>query len=220
MLLGKLEDAPEYHSLYLKQVSSKRMINISSLTQCIPKQKRKSLLLDHAFSGCDTTSSIFGQGKTKLYKKSILEGKHELVDIFYSSSSTENDIVNAGEELVALLYGCSLDDLRYKNYKKQLYKSGSIQKDVDLRRLPPTSSSTKYHSLRVYHQVQEWLGINLDPLSYGWEIHEHKLSPKTSDIGIAPESVLKKLKCGCKTSCNKNCSRRKININCTDFCRR
>ena len=99
--------------------------------------KKKVVAVRSCFSGCDTTSPIFGQGKTKLYKKSILEGKHELVDIFYSSSSTENDIINAGEELVVLLYGGdtpSLDDLRYKNYKKQLYKSGSIQKDVDLRR--------------------------------------------------------------------------------------
>ena len=222
LLLTKLEEGPEYHSLYLKQVSSKRMINISTFILCMPRQRRKSLLLRHAFSGCDTTSSIFGQGKTKLYKKSILEEKQELLDIFCSSSSTDKDIVSAGEKLVVLLYGggdYSLDDLRYKKYKEQLYKSGCIQKDVDPRRLPPTSSSAKYHSLRVFHQVQEWLGNNLDPLLYGWERRELKLSPKTSDMGIAPEGALKMLKCGCQTTCIKNCSCRKVNINCNDFCR-
>ena len=76
---------------------------------------------------------------------------------------------------------------------EQLYKSGSVQKDIDARRLPPISSSATYHCPRVIHQVQVWLGNNLDPLVYGWENDNDKLSPKATDVAIAPDYALKKL---------------------------
>ena len=58
-------------------------------------------------------------------------------------------------------------------------KRGLVQKKVDTRRLPPSSSAAAYHSLRVYHQIQEWLGNNLEPLEYGWEIRNSMLTPTT-----------------------------------------
>ena len=30
--------------------------------------------------------------------------------------------------------------------------------------LSPVSDSVKYHSLRVYHQIQEWLGVEMSPV--------------------------------------------------------
>lgn len=37
--------------------------------------------------------------------------------------------------------------------------------------LPPTSAAAKYHSLRVYFQVNEWKGrgTELNPLDWGWK---------------------------------------------------
>lgn len=40
---------------------------------------------------------------------------------------------------------------------------------LDLASLPPTKGSAKYHSFRVYHQVQEWLGNQLPPEMWGWK---------------------------------------------------
>ena len=126
-----------------------------------------------------------------------------------------------GEKILAIVYGGegqSLDELRYKRYREQLYKSGSVQKGIDARRLPPTSPSATYHCLRVFHQVQEWLGNNLDPLVYGWENDNGKLSPKAIDVASASDYALKKLKCGCKTNCKKICPCLRVNMNCTEFC--
>ena len=64
------------------------------------------------------------------------------------------------------------------------------------------------HSLRVFHQVQEWLGHSLDAVKYGWERVDGRLHPKTTDVGIAPESALKVLKCSCN----------KFQIDCTQYC--
>ena len=77
LLITQLKGDLGQHCRYLKQQASKRMINISSLLNCIPLEKKNTLLLYHAMSGCDTTSSLLGQRKTKLYKKGVLE-KHPL----------------------------------------------------------------------------------------------------------------------------------------------
>ena len=137
-------------------------------------------------------------------------------------SNTKEEIVNAGEKIFASLYGLkdsSLHDARYKIYQKLLHKKSNIQKDMDIRMLPPTVSAAKYHSLRVYHQVREWLGNSLDPLNYGWETCDNRLVPKRTDADIAPKNILSKITCSCKTSCNKRCSCRKINMSCTDSCK-
>ena len=101
----------------------------------------------------------------KLYKKEILEKHEDLSDVFYNSESTISGIISAGEKIIMELYSeakkCgNLNSLRLVLFKKQIQKSGLIQKKVDPRRLPPSG----YHSLRVYHQIHEWLGNNLDPL--------------------------------------------------------
>ena len=51
-------------------------------------------------SGCDTTSFLFGVGKTKLYKKEILEKHEDLSDVFYNSESTISEIISAGEKII------------------------------------------------------------------------------------------------------------------------
>ena len=60
---------------------------------------------------------------------------------------------------LVLLYGGSederLDALRYKRFRE---KVASITKCVEARSLPPTSAAAKFHSLRVYYQVQGWRG--------------------------------------------------------------
>ena len=222
LLLSLAKDNSLNHSLYLRQDASKRFIDITTICRCIPEESKSTLILNHAMSGCDTTSSFFGQGKTKLLKKKVLEESPDVCKVFYSSSSYVDEIIAAGEEIILKLYGgkCSnLNDLRYQKYQEYLCKSGRTLKDVDPRRLPPTSLSAANHSLRTYHQVQEWLGKNLDPLKYGWEEYGGKLTPKTMDRDIAPQNVIKILKCGCKTNCGSNkCSCRRAMLECSDYC--
>ena len=56
-------------------------------------------------SGCDTTSSLFGHRKTKLYKKDVLEKHLELPDVFYISTSIREDIIRACKKILAIVYG-------------------------------------------------------------------------------------------------------------------
>ena len=69
--------------------------------------------------------------------------------------------------------------------------------------LPPTSSAAKYHSLRVYLQVQIWkeesrLGPYLHPESW---LESSKLQ---CDMDVAPKALLKVVRCDTlRFSCRK-----------------
>ena len=52
-------------NVYLRRTknSSKNDLNILTIRKCMPKMKKKFLLLNHAMTGCDTTSGLFNIGK-------------------------------------------------------------------------------------------------------------------------------------------------------------
>ena len=82
------------------------------------------------------------------------------------------DVAQAGEKALMVLYGAkketSLDSLRQRKFFDKV--SVKLSR-VDPSTLPPTSSASKYHSFRVYLQVQQWKGLNcvLNPESWGWK---------------------------------------------------
>ena len=63
------------------------------------------------------------------------------------------------EKIICLIYdeknkNYNLNDLRLKKNEQTVIKS---VKSVTVQKLPPTNSAAKYHSFRVYYQVQVWL---------------------------------------------------------------
>ncbi|KAK7491791.1 hypothetical protein BaRGS_00017047 [Batillaria attramentaria] len=89
--------------------------------------------------------------------------------------------------------------------------------------LPPTSSAARYHSYRVYFQVQEWANLaekgELLPENWGWELRENQLLPVTMDLPPAPEVLLNIINCSCKKDCSSGkCSCRKHGLACTTAC--
>ena len=68
---------------------------------------------------------------------------------------------------------------------------------VEPQSLPPTIASARYHSLRVYYQVQLWKGNELKPEEWGWKLVDGQLRPKLSDLPPAPDDLLKTIRCNC-----------------------
>ena len=108
----------------------------------------------HALLGCDTTSRLYGIGKGAPLKR--FRASHifcEQAKVFDTHSASIHDVVDAGEKALVIIYNGkstdTLDSLRYQRF--DLREGGS-------QALPPTSGAAKYHSLRVYLQVQEWKG--------------------------------------------------------------
>lgn len=180
----------------------------------------KDLLFLHAFSGCDTTSAVFGHGKnhfcTVIDKHPELQAKTKA---FLDSDASLDELKKAGEEFLIFLYGGkpagqNLEQLRYETFVKAAAKT-----KLNLSRLPPTSDAAEFHIMRTYQQVQSWLGIYKDPKSWGWESTPQGLFPLKASKDPAPDSILHTISCACKKGCRKACGCRKAGLKCSNICK-
>ena len=178
------------------------------------------LMTLHAISGCDTVSALFGQGKKKAL---LLAQVHplDMLDVFENSESSKVNVAHAGEQFLLKLYGArmvdTLDRYRYTCYNRSISRS-SLSSSFKLESLPPTSAAAAQHSFRTYHTVQQWKGNQLDPIEWGWRIHDNNLIPVETDQPVAPDSLLNLVSCGCKRDCGKACGCRKLGLHCTPMC--
>jgi hypothetical protein len=180
----------------------------------------------HAIAGCDT-SRLFGIGKCVAFKKIQEDSdfrKH--AHIFVRKESTNDEIKAAGEKALLCLYGGrtkeTLESLCMRKFREKVVKSLSC---VQIQNLPPTPDVAKYHSFRVYYQVQLWMGrgSELNPEKWGWRRCENgKLEPRTMDSAPAPEAILKIIRCGCKHGKGEcytaKCTCKRHGLECTDSC--
>ena len=154
----------------------------------------KHILFIHAMLGCDSTSCVFVLGKGVLLKK-IRSNLHL--------------------QQYALYGGKKDDDLNFLRHKKFCEKVASNVASIEPQTLPPTSAAMKYHSYRVYYQICVWNEWDSEmlPEDWGWKIDEEGFVPVATDLPVAPESLLKVIRCSCKSGCsNLQCSCRKNNL--------
>ena len=187
------------------------------------------LIFVHAWSGCDTTSATFGQGKASLLKK--LKESEVLQDISLLMSdphATAEQIGKAGIQVFIAMYsGKQRDSLNGLRYAKFMEMVTSGKTSLDPQKLPPTEKAAYFHSLRVHLQVIIWKTLvnnALDPLQWGWRLDGTVFTPVMTDLAAAPESLLKFVRCKCKLSsknpCGTNlCSCRKNGLMCVTDCR-
>ena len=93
--------------------------------------------------------------------------------------------IQDGEAILLELCGATqchqnnLDRLRFDIFSSKV--ANAQINPVKPHELPPTSSAAKYHSLRVYHQVQTWCGEFLVAHDWGWCLKEGFLRPILMD---------------------------------------
>ena len=163
-----------------------RVWDIHNTQEAIGKELCDCLPFLHALTGCDTTSRLFGIGKTSCLKK-IKKSAHLRLQaaVFNNQNSTEESIIKAGEEALVNIYdGISpenLDILRYRKYVSKIMNSTSV---VEANHLPPTSSAALHHSKRVYLQTQQWIGEGdvLKPEDWGWSLRNNSLTYSRKNI--------------------------------------
>ncbi|GFN75844.1 hypothetical protein PoB_000235000 [Plakobranchus ocellatus] len=143
-------------------------------------------------------------------------------ETFCTKGKTTADIIASEEKALISLYGgragATLDMLRYKRFWEKVTSSITT---VQVRSLPPTSAAAKYHSLRVYLQVQDWIDTTCDlqPEMWGWQLSSGRLDPCTTDLPPAPELLLEMILCICKSDCrSKRCTCRKHGFECSLTC--
>ena len=110
---------------------------------------------------------------------------------------------------------------RYKGYLEMMSK-GVLQPEM-----PPTNRAAFFHGLRTHHQIVIWKMLNdkdviLNPKDWGWFVSEDAISPIKTDNCVAPKSILKVVRCTCKSSTNQcgsnRCSCRKNGLKCMSTC--
>ena len=166
-------------------------------------------------------SRINGFGKGAGLKRLVNDEQfRSYLSLFSNKSSSQDKISMAGENVLSILYGetctANLNDLQYTVFCKKIT---TRTKAVLPESLPPTAEAARYHSLRVYHQVQTWKGVNLHAEEWGWMRRVKFLLPKLMGQSAAPPNLMKLIRCNCKTGCGShNCSCQKHNFKCTTMC--
>ncbi|GBM19928.1 hypothetical protein AVEN_164879-1 [Araneus ventricosus] len=181
----------------------------------------RMILFIHTFSRCDTTSALFGHGKTKFC--SLLEKKRHLEEkfqVFFNSEATIDQMAKAGETFPIYLYEgnprSSAGDLNHLHYT--LFTQSATKTRSTLVRLPPTVDGARFHALRSYLQIQKWLGHEKNPLKLGWVPTRFDLPPRKMERDAAPESLLKMISCNCKKGCKNACGCRKTSLIWSSLC--
>ena len=150
--------------------------------------------------------------------------RKENAQLFMKPSQSHEDVNKHGQAALEILYNCKHgNSLDFERAAKFSNKVASRSVYLPPESLPPTCDAAKYHSYRVYHQVQTWQGNHPDPTKWGWFIHKdqnlEKLKPVRMQKDAAPPSLLKLVRCNCNGKCDKNnCSCRKNGLLCTLGC--
>ncbi|WAR19045.1 hypothetical protein MAR_000883, partial [Mya arenaria] len=108
------------------------------------EEVRKLLVFIHAFTGCDTTSRLYGIGKGATLKKTVSDEKIRNHASIFLKDSLHDEIELAGIAVITSVYGgtqCQgLDLLRYCKF---VHKVQTKKSAVLVQSLPPTSSAAK-----------------------------------------------------------------------------
>jgi hypothetical protein len=182
------------------------------------------ILFIHAVLGCDTTSRLYGIGKYK----AVVKVKSDIffarqAEVFMDSNASTDDVIEAGNNVLVSLYNGekdeNLDHLRLRRFYE---KTACSTAAVEPRTLPPTSAAAKYHSLRVYQQVQVWLGNDGQDVpadQWGWKVSDGRMVPILTDNPPAPQELLQVIRCTCRTGCyTMRCTCRKNGLDCSMAC--
>jgi len=195
--------------------------HINSVAEALGESICRVLPVVHALCGCDTTSRLYCIGKGAALRKVREDnGFLKCIEAFCSQSGSKDAISSAGEKALVYLYGRKgndiLDRLRKTKFCNMVAKNSTT---VEVHSLPPTTDAAKYHSFRVYCQVQRWMGSCVDPEKWGWCLRKGQLEPKTMDSPVAPDSLLKLVRCQCKSNCDtQRCSCKRNELECSSAC--
>ena len=180
-----------------------------------------NIMFLHAILGCNTTSGVYDLGKKLSISKIKSDSQfQDQANVFMSQGANKDDIISVGETAIVCLYnGNPHHGINVLMYEKLCVKSATSTVPVQPGPLSPTSGSVKYHSLRVYHQIQEWLGVEMSYVDWGWKLSAGNLLPIMTDLQPAPQKFLKIVRCVCKSACDTMCrSCRKHEMTCSTSC--
>ena len=136
----------------VSKATTTKVFNINILRDRLGTAICEGILFLHAFSGCDTTSRIYGVSKSAVLSLFVKnESFRSCSGVFYDSNASRDNIIQAGEQCALLVYKArhleSLASVRLRIFNQTVAHAKCF---VQPHMLPPTSAALPYHTLRVY----------------------------------------------------------------------
>ena len=156
-----------------------------------------NILFRQAGFGCDTTSRLYGLGKglpLKRFTSSTLF--RDKAEQSCKKDATVDDVIDSGDAALVCLY------------------------HIRPQTLPPTSEAARYHNVRVYLRVQQWLVVcNMKKTGWGCMTKIENAVPVMTLLPPAPDELLRAIRWNCTTDCSTaRCSCRKHSLECSPAC--
>jgi hypothetical protein len=178
-------------------------------------QKCRVLPGAHALSGCNTTSSLFGNDKKLVYKilKDEASDFHDLDNL----GDPDKDVaISCSSQFVARLYDQKSFASSHHNINELRVKLAT-GRDASLVRIPPSEAAS--FQTKVWHASCLAKPPLPSPMEYGWRTVKDSLHPVYFEGNMSAEFILD-LVCSCKgkSQCKKSCVCAEQNLACTDLC--
>ena len=199
-----------------------RFIPIHDMAASLGKNMCKIIPALHCLTGCDSTSGLFGIGKTKPVRWAMNNEKDaSLLGELGESEVVSEQLEEACTHLICQMYdqkhkGKNINDLRYRLFCRKQSRNED---------LPPTTDSLRQHIKRANYQCLVWkLALQSQPLipspvGNGWCITEGEMHPVLMTLDPAPKALLNVITCACKTSgCRGRCTCSSEGLICTAAC--
>ncbi|KAJ8888860.1 hypothetical protein PR048_008354 [Dryococelus australis] len=173
------------------------------------------LLTLHASTGCDTVLSPYRKGKIAPFIK-VHTDKHlrKMLCVFNNPQASADVVADAGKAF--FISTRCMDQKIMETQAAYVYVKTIAKQPVharfNLAILSPAYTATRDHSLRVIHQVQEWCGVKMDPLYWGWKIVNGCLRPIPSSKNAPPQDILQFVFCSCTNDCERSCECHRISL--------
>lgn len=206
-----------------------RLIPVHTISKTFGQQKSKSLLMFHAFTGCDQTSFFLNRGNKSAWQTSMAfkEVEESFAVLSRTLPSVEELLHHMPtiERFVVLMYdktsSCeSVDDARQELFT---HKGRAIEL------IPPISAALFQHAKRaVYQAAYIWDQALLrdpklpDPSDWGWTKRTSGLwEPLWTTLPEACKSCQELIKYGCNVDkgCRGRCKCVKAGVACTTYCK-
>ena len=113
---------------------------------------------------------------------------------FCRKDATVDDVIDAGEAALVCLYsgkeGDNCDGLRYAKFCD---KVATNKVHIRPQTLPPTSAAARYHNIRVYLQVQQWLvECNMKETDWGWMTKDENVVPVMTSSSVSSDATARR----------------------------
>ena len=200
----------------------RRVISVSDIYNKLGQNRSGAILGLHAFTGCDVTGRFGGRTKDWCFKAFLSADANVLTALAeLGRPELEPETWAQLERFVFQLYR-SKTCKAVKSLRWYLFSNRAAEGE----NLPPTFGSLYFHILRANYVALLWKNADVShpnlpsPTDFGWEVDNASGSfiPKRCLHQPAPESVLKLIRCWCKTGCGKACGCFKNNNPCTEIC--